>query len=69
MTQKIKQIIGIIAIMFFTLSFIIGILTIWEIIDRETALADFLKLLYTFLGLLLLSFSVLWVMKLMEGKK
>jgi hypothetical protein len=59
MTQKIKQIIGIIAIMFFTLSFIIGILTIWEIIDRETALADFLKLLYTFLGLLLLSFSVL----------
>jgi hypothetical protein len=28
-----------------------------------------LKLLYTFLGLLLLSFSVLWVMKLMEGKK
>jgi len=55
--------------MFFTLSFIIGILAIWEIVDRETALADFLKLFYTFLGFFLLSFSVLWVMKLMEGKK
>jgi lipid-A-disaccharide synthase-like uncharacterized protein len=59
MTQKIKQIIGIIGIMFFTLSFIIGILAIWEIVDREIALADFLKLLYTFLGIFLLSFFVL----------
>jgi len=61
MTKKIKQLSAVFFIIFCIVGLFIGILNIWDIINNELAKEVFIKVLYTFGGLYVISLFIIYL--------
>ncbi len=55
MFEKIKRFVSVLLILFLAIGLIVAVLTIWDIISKETAGEIFVKLAYTFGATLLVA--------------
>lgn len=53
MNQKFKKMLGIVTMMFLTCVFFVAVLTIWDFMDRVTAREAMVKIIYTFVVILI----------------
>jgi amino acid transporter len=66
MLKKIKQLTGILAVLFLIVILFIAILTIWDVINIEIAKDALTKIAYTFGAILLVSLVVIYITKTKE---
>jgi hypothetical protein len=69
MIKKIKQLGGIILIMFSTVLLSIAVLSIWDVVSNEVAREALLKTFYTFGSIFIVSIFVLFISKIIGEKK
>lgn len=69
MLRQIKQLIGILLVVFCFTSLVLAILSIWDVIDTAMAKEAFMNTAYTFGASLLASLVIYLVMNMMSDKK
>jgi hypothetical protein len=66
MVAKIKQVVGILLVVFLVIILLVALLSIWNFIDYNTAKDIIVKLVYTFVAILVISLIVTFIARSKE---